>query len=254
MQWPCGRTDAFGFNPYTIVGNSALAARQGRSGADKAPFFGEVWDRTSSKPGGYSTGGAYSLAITAGGISSWQSRIVFSGSGNAAQGVNLDGSSGITFAASGSAAAIASAAGTGTITFAMSGTAVAPLSMTGNASATFSASGAIVGKASVSASTSFAFSASATTGARGWMIAVPIDQSLSPVTIAEAVWSASAGANNAAGTMGELVNSSGGGSSPSQVADAVWNALLPAYSISGSAGKTLNEAKVKAAIAAALSA
>ncbi len=49
---------------------------------------------------------------------------------------------------------------------------------------------------------------------------------LTEASIATAVWSASAAGNAGAGTMGELLNGAGGGSSPGAVADAVWASAI----------------------------
>ena len=64
---------------------------------------------------------------------------------------------------------------------------------------------------------------------------------LSPSALAAAVWNALAASFNGAGTMGEVLNSAGGGSSPSQVAAAVWAALRATGQDAGSMGEALVE-------------
>lgn len=64
---------------------------------------------------------------------------------------------------------------------------------------------------------------------------------LSPTSLAAAVWNALAASFNTAGTMGETLNSAGGGSSPSQVAAAVWAALRASNQDAGSMGEALLE-------------
>jgi len=54
--------------------------------------------------------------------------------------------------------------------------------------------------------------------------------------------------------MGALLNASGGGSSPEIIAAAVWDKMLIDHASPGTAGATMTEAKLKAALAAVLSA
>jgi hypothetical protein len=140
--------------------------------------------------------------------------IEFTGAGNAAQGINLAGTTTITFTVAGSAAAVASAAGSSTITFTTAGTAVAPLQAVGEASITFTAAGTLSAPASVAGTTSITFTSGLITGAIGHMVAEPIDQSLTPDSIALSVWSALSAANNDSGTMGEKLNDAGSAANP----------------------------------------
>ena len=64
---------------------------------------------------------------------------------------------------------------------------------------------------------------------------------LSPEGLALAVWAANSSANNAAGSMGELLNGAGGGSSPSAVAAAVWDELLSNHNVSGTYGERVQK-------------
>ena len=70
----------------------------------------------------------------------------------------------------------------------------------------------------------------------GWMEGTTAEAGLTPVGIANAVWSAIAASFNEAGTMGEKLNAAGGGSSPADIADAVWNELAAGHAIPDSFG------------------
>lgn len=163
-------------------------------------------DQKSAIPDGHLAYSAYFIPQVAGNMSSInEANIVFLGAGNAAQGINLTGSTAITFAANGDGAAVAAAIGSSTITFAASGTAVAPLNAIGSTTITFAATGTIRADASVSGSTAIIFSSSAVTGAIGHMNAIPIDVSLTPESVAEAVWDRLASQHTTTGTMGKEV-------------------------------------------------
>ena len=70
----------------------------------------------------------------------------------------------------------------------------------------------------------------------GWLEGTTAEAGLTPVGIANAVWSAIAASFNDAGTMGEKMNSAGGGSSPTDIADAVWDELAAGHVIPESFG------------------
>ena len=164
-------------------------------------------DQKSAIPDGHLAYSAYFIPQVAGNMSSInEANIVFAATGNAAQGINLTGSTAITFAAAGDGAAVAAAIGSSTITFAASGTAVAPLNATGTSTITFAATGDIRADASVSGSTAITFSSSAITGAIGHMIATPIDVSLTPETVAAAVWDRLAAQHTSLGTFGATLS------------------------------------------------
>ena len=215
MQWPCGRTDAFGFNPYSIIGNTALAARQGRSGADKAPFSGETWARTSAKPDGYSAGGAYALPVTAGGMSSWQAKISVAGSGALIQGGPMEGAGSFGLSGEANMALTVGLSGNGSISITGAGGLALTISLSGDGSVSFAAAGGLSLIVPIAGSGSFSLAGAG--DLRGnlsmegsWGGSAP----LSPEGLAQAVWSSLASGNNAAGTMGELLNNSGAGVNP----------------------------------------
>jgi len=164
-------------------------------------------DQKSAIPDGHLASSAYFIPQVAGGMSSInEANIVFAATGNAAQGINLTGSTAIVFDAAGDGAAVAAAIGASTITFAATGNAVAPLNATGTATITFAATGDIRADASVSGSTAITFSSAAVTGAIGHMIATPIDVSLTPETVAAAVWDRLAAQHTSLGTFGATLS------------------------------------------------
>lgn len=166
-------------------------------------------------PAGYRHPGAWLPPRKSGGLSSRNSAVItFTPAGNAAQGINLDGTTSITFTVSGSAAAVASAACTTAITFTTAGNAVAPLQAIGAASITFTTTGDLSAPASLTGTATITFDADMITGAIGHMVAEPIDQSLTPDSIALSVWSAVAASNNDVGTMGEKLNDAGSAANP----------------------------------------
>lgn len=58
---------------------------------------------------------------------------------------------------------------------------------------------------------------------------------------ASQVWSELAAENNDSGTMGELLNGAGGGSSPGAVADAVWDELTSGHTTAGTFGNLVQK-------------
>lgn len=70
--------------------------------------------------------------------------------------------------------------------------------------------------------------------------AIYVNQSEATVQqIVDGVWNALATTYNNTGTMGELLNNTGGGASPATIADAVWDEILSAHNTSGSTGEKL---------------
>jgi len=68
---------------------------------------------------------------------------------------------------------------------------------------------------------------------------------LSPENLAIKVWDSIATEFNRPGTMGEKLNSAGGGSSPTDIADAVWNELKTDHDISDSFGELTQKTEKK---------
>lgn len=64
---------------------------------------------------------------------------------------------------------------------------------------------------------------------------------LSPESLAASVWNALAVAYNTSGTMGEKLNSAGGGSSPTDIANAVWDTLKTTHTTADTYGKIVQD-------------
>jgi hypothetical protein len=109
------------------------------------------------------------------------------------------------------------------------GSLVALLTATSDVVASLTGSGAVSATPSALGQMSAAFT-----------VAGAVDP-LSPGALAAAVWNSLAASFNNVGTMGEVLNAAGGGSTPSQVAEAVWAALRAANADAGSMGEALVE-------------
>lgn len=133
---------------------------------------------------------------------------------------NLAGSSTITTATLvGITSLAASLSGTGSLTAGLNLIAF----MNSNLTGTGSLSADLRGKLSMSAS-------------------IYVNQSEATVQqLIEGVWNALAINYNNTGTMGELLNNTGGGASPATIADAVWDEILSAHNIAGSTGEKLSK-------------
>jgi hypothetical protein len=137
--------------------------------------------------------------------------------------------------------AVASLSGSGSLSADISATvdAVASLSGSGSVVAALTAVSDIV--ASLTGSGSLTATPSALGQLSADITVAAVEDPLSPSSLAAAVWNALAAEFNTAGTMGEVLNSAGGGSSPSQVAAAVWAALRATNQDAGSMGEALVE-------------
>lgn len=212
------------FNGYILSGTASTATgtleRQNLLGSRRNMVTGFT-DPTFAIPNGHLASSAWFLPQKPGGMSSSnEAAFTVTTTGNAAQGLNLVGNSPFVFSASGTGAAVAAAIGSSTITFTASATAVAPFNATGNSVITFFSSGDIGGKADITGTTIITFTSTLTTRALGFMTAVPIDTTLTPEGVAEAVW----------------------------------DRLVSLHTIDGSAGQVLSSAQKAAKLAAALSA
>jgi hypothetical protein len=81
-------------------------------------FYGETIPQTASVPDGYARGGAFTLPIVAGGLSSWQAVIQTAGAGDLLQGGPLIGTATLSFTAdNANASLIITLSGTGSASF-----------------------------------------------------------------------------------------------------------------------------------------
>ena len=165
-----------------------------------------------------------------------------SASGSIGASATLAGSSAITAALGLLVGALATLSGSGSITATPSGSISGGATLAGSGSISAAALTAVsdiaatlFGSASMSAAPSALgqLSATITTSA-------PEDP-LSPTALARAVWNAVAAEFSDPGTMGEVLNAAGGGSTPSQVAAAVWAALRATNQDAGGMGEALVE-------------
>lgn len=209
--------------------------------------------RKAATPTGYRHPYAYVMPIDPGGIAAINTLL----GGSSVAGANLAGGLNAVAALSGSGSLtatmqlIVSAVAVITATGGLTGNinAIAPLAAAlaggGSLTATLQALGNAV--AALTASGSF----SSTIRATGTLEALVTSQTeLSPESLAAAVWSAVAAEFNAVGTMGEKLNSAGGGSSPADIADAVWDEILSGHTTSGSSAQIVKA--IKALVAAGL--
>ena len=259
-------------NPGRGLGGSTVSdspSQWGKSGPARGRFMSEGADylSTSATPNTYQPPYCWVLpksdgASTLSGVASFAgSCSVASGIvGEAAAASGLSGSGSLAGAMSLLVNAVAALSGTGTISSAdMSLVLLAVAALSGSSSisadisAQATASSAISGTGAISAAALGAVSAaiaalSGSGSASGAIVAtgelaadVSPFTTLSPENLATAVWDALAVASNEPGTMGEVLNAAGGGSSPSQVAAAVWDALRSTSQDTGSMGEALVE-------------
>lgn len=138
-----------------------------------------------------------------------------------------EGTASFTFDVSGEAQLVVPVAGSTSITVSLP---VATLDLaapgSGLITVTFTLEGNAAGIAHALGTVPVQFSGAATARADGSLNgAITPFTELSPQTLAAAVWNAVASDSNLTGTMGRLLNSSGGGSDPDTIAAAVWAAV-----------------------------
>lgn len=251
-----GNYNQWNANPGRAIGGPTDPCLKFKHGSHRHFFFQEDNTdeiRKAATPTGYRHPYAYVMPIDAGGIASINTILCTSdiSGANLAGGVN--GAAAITTTSDLTAtmqlivSAVAAITATGVLTSNIN--AIAPLAASITAGGTLTSTLQALGNA-VAAITAGA-TLTGTARATGAMAADITSQSeLSPEALAAAVWNSVAAAYNTAGTMGEKLNSAGGGSSPADIADAVWDELLAGHSTSGSASATVKA--IKALIAAGL--
>ncbi|MBP6563998.1 MAG: hypothetical protein KA200_00135 [Burkholderiales bacterium] len=211
----------------------------------------------ASVPDGARAPVAFKMARKSGALASrYETGATFAlGSLNVAAGRNVEGATSATFTiADAQLQLVVSAQGTTSISFSLpAATLSGALSAEGSTSVSFTVNtptlGAIV---NATGQTSVSVAMSGTATALGWIEGdiTPFTE-LSPQSLAAAVWSALSSANDLAGTMGALLNASGGGSSPEIIAEAVRAELATELA---RLDEYVSKAKKAADLAAALSA
>lgn len=226
-----------GNTPFRHTGGAVLSILG--SGAAGAPrnmgelpgrMRGLAWLTTpiSALPHGGLAPNAWMLPQKPGAIASrGNTRITLSAAGSVSRGLPVEGTASIALTAAGDVSAIGSVAGGATITLAALGDVYGQAVIAGSASISITAAGAVGGVAFLSGSASITISAASTMGCTAtvagdaYLSAAAEGGTLTESAIAAAVWAALASSNNVSGTMGELLNGAGGGSSPGAVAAAV---------------------------------
>jgi hypothetical protein len=182
-------------------------------------------------PSGHLAPSSWVLPYKPGAMSSFTNLVVTvtPGALNLAAGVNITGSTTVTITVNpADGQLIVSASGSTSITFNLAGDLAGALSASGNADITFTVDNATLGAIVDAVGAALVqFSNSATVRATGNLSGdiTPFTE-LSPQSLSAAVWEALASAYNAPGTMGELLNSAGGGASPATIAAEVWSTPL----------------------------
>lgn len=187
MLWPAGRNDVIGYTPLRFIGNTGILSSLPMAGTRFNVYTGETWSQLAARPPGYYIGGSYALPYVAGDMGGITA-IELASAANIAAGINISGSSVISLASSAAISAVAGLSGSSIITMSSSGIIGGIADMSGSSTITLTATGSIGGIASMSGASVITITASGQTNAMGFMVAAPIDASLSPDTIAEAVW------------------------------------------------------------------
>ena len=238
---PNGLRAASAWSPYRHTGREDLYRYKGNAGAQRACYVSEYIAPTSSTPEGYGVQ-AIVRPATAGGMAAAAS-VSLVGAASLVNGGLMTGAFAGLLDGAASLSMQVTLAGDSTITF---GVPAASLSMVLGleGAATFAFAGSSSLSMIVPLAGDFAGSFIGLADLRGRLALVgeftPFTE-LSPQTLAAAVWGAVAVDNNEAGTMGEVLNAAGGGSTPSQVAAAVWDALRSASVEPASMGEALLE-------------
>lgn len=219
--------------PMRMIGGvdagGAHRANWGGSGALRNFHAGEATvqagESLSEKAGygGHRHPTAWSMALETGGMSSnGRTRIELRASANGAIGRGMAGTALVSITAQAAGGVALSGSGSAVLSIAARGALAGILSGSGSATLAMGGRGVLAQLQWGSAS------AALTIGGRGDMLNVlymsgstaSVDE-LSAQGLAAAVWAALAASNSGTGTMGELLNGAGGGSSPGAVAAAV---------------------------------
>jgi hypothetical protein len=242
-------------NPFTPIGGTQVSncrSAFNASGQNRQRFYPETVEglpTTTALPEGYLAPHAWMLpydigsmttsnlngsaTLTSVGVAGLSGTVTMSGEGllSATGGllagleVTMEGTGSLTAIGGGLLEAIVTMAGDGTLTAAIGATAGLTVTMAGV--------GTLVANPS---------------GTGEMVLEIYVNESQATVDqIVAAVWSALAAEYNVSGTMGNKLNGAGSAGDP-------WTTDLDPYTTDGTAGKILKDAKIKAALAASLSA
>ena len=182
-------------------------------------------------PSGHLAPSSWVLPYKPGAMSSFTNLMVTvtPGTLNLAAGVNISGDSTVTITVNpADGQLIVSAVGSTSITFNLAANLAGALLAAGNTAVTFTVNNATLGAVVDAIGTTLVqFTASATPRATGNLSGniTPFTE-LSPQSLSAAVWESLASVYNTPGSMGELLNSAGGGASPATIAAEVWSTPL----------------------------
>jgi hypothetical protein len=219
--------------PLRLIGGSPGTFRSmWRRGDRMNQSVGQgIPSKLAGLPSGHLAPSSWVLPYKPGAMSSFTNLVVTvtPGTLNLAAGVNITGSTTVTITVNpADGQLIVSASGSTSITFNLAGNLAGALSASGSTSFSFTVNNATLGAIVDAIGAALVqFSNSATVRATGNLSGdiTPFTE-LSPQSLSAAVWEALASAYNAPGTMGELLNSAGGGASPATIAAEVWSTPL----------------------------
>jgi hypothetical protein len=219
--------------PLRLIGGSPGTFRSmWRRGDRMNQSVGEgIPSKLAGVPSGHLAPSSWVLPYKPGAMSSFTNLVVTvtPGTLNLAAGVNINGSTTVTITVNpADGQLIVSAVGSTSITFNLAANLAGALSASGSTSFSFTVNNATLGAIVDAVGAALVqVSASANIRATGNLSGdiTPFTE-LSPQSLSAAVWESLASAYNAPGTMGELLNSAGGGASPATIAAEVWSTPL----------------------------
>jgi hypothetical protein len=230
-QSPVSATSAYSAVPGRTVGTVSGVTLQ----TSMQPLWGARRNQTAAfgelagQPDGTTHPSSWLMALQAGRISSRSTQITFSAAASGTLGLPATGSTSITFTVPpADLQLVVSASGSTSITFSTTGSLAGALAAQGAASFSFTVPSATLGAIiNAQGNAPITWSLSATPRAIGVLSGdiTPFTE-LSPQSLSAAVWEALASAYNTPGSMGELLNSAGGGASPATIAAEVWSTPL----------------------------
>lgn len=223
--------------PGRIVGNNTTIAQQTNSlflWSAKRNFvssFGEL----AAVPDGTNHPVSWLMPLQAGRVSSRSCQVTFTASAAGTRGLPTSGSTSITFTVPAAQLnLVVSATGSTGITFTVTGNVAGALLATGSTSVAFTVNAATIGAiVNLIGTTVATFTNLATIRATGNLAGdITPFTPLSPQSLAAAVWEALSADYNAAGTMGNKLNSAASAGDP-------WSTALPGSYAAGEAGYIL---------------
>ena len=229
--WSFGSVKSFG------AGTNALGSYHGFSqnnnylvGAKRNIFMGEAnINPKSSIPAGARHPVAWQMPQKAGGIASRNAaQVNLTQTAYAVMGLPAFGTSTITLELpDATGGLIVSASGSTTFSLTASGSILSVASASGSATITITPTASIGAQAGISGVSNVTMTPAANISAIGFMSGLSTNETeFSAAALANAVWTATASSYNDSGTMGEKLNSAGGGSSPSDIAQGVWEYII----------------------------